>query len=256
MPAVRRKLGEILVGMQALTADKLAKALEMQKIGRQPIGTILIRRGFCKKADVLTAVGMQMGLEPIDLDNFIPPHNVATFIDSRTCETNGCMIAEIDETTRPKKTITLAVTHLTDMAMVDTLARKLNAVIRQKAALHHQIEETIKKVYYAQDFGYDLSFHENSGGFRHVKTADKARAGAAAASPAPDPNAMSHPFDDEQALSFRRPRAADTDKEIDALREQVSTLQMHLNTVIRILAKKGQITREEFAAELAKLSGR
>ncbi len=245
---IRKKLGEILIDQKALTPEHLAKALEMQKAAPMPIGTLLVKRGFCRKGDVLKGLSAQSGLDGIDLETVVMPHNIAAYVDSKFCEANRCLLIEIDESTRPRKTITFAVTTPLNPVVTEDLARKKSVAVRQKIALQAQIDEQIKKAFYAQDFGYDLSFHENSGGFRRVKPDEPAPRKA----PPPDPREVSHPFDEEMSAPSR-PRLANTDKEVDAIREQLNTLQLHLNAVIRILARKGSITREEFAAELAKM---
>lgn len=258
MPPPRKRLGEILIEARALTSEQLVRALEMQKTNKLPVGTILIKRGFCKKADVLAALSRQTGLESVDLETVTPPHNAAAYVDSRFCEQNACVPIEIDETARPRKIITLAVSTIINPLVIEEIGRKNNAVVKLKVGLHHQIDDLIKKIFYAQDFGYDLSFHENSGGFRRVTPEEKARMKAAPPPPKADsdPGFVSHPFDENAVSGVPRPRLANTDKEVDAIREQLNTVQLHLNTVIRVLARKGHITREEFAAELAKLSGK
>ncbi len=251
--AAKKRLGEIMVESRLLQPDQLAKALEMQKTNKLPIGTILIKRGFSKKADVLKALGVQSGLEPVDLEGAVPPHNAALYVNSQFCEKNSCVPIEIDENAKPRKIITLAVSTVINPIVTEEIGRKNNAVIKMKVALHHQVDDLIKKVYYAQDFGYDLSFHE-SGGFRHAKPGEAGKGGPKPPAVETDQNALSHPFDEEAKSAPPRPRLANNDKEIDALREQVNTLQLHLNAVIRVLARKGQITRDEFAAELEKMT--
>jgi len=247
---IRKKLGEILVDQKTLTPEHLAKALEMQKATPMPIGTLLVKRGFCRKGDVVKGLAAQSGLEGVDLETVVIPHNIVAYVDSKFCETNKCLLIEIDENTRPRKTITFAVAAPLSPVITEDLTRRKMVAVRQKIALQAQLDEQIKKAFYAQDFGYDLSFHENSGGFRRVKPEEAAS--PKKAQPPPDPQEVSHPFGDEPSAP-PRPRLANTDKEVDAIREQLNSVQLHLNAVIRVLARKGSITREEFAAELAKM---
>jgi general secretion pathway protein E len=58
---VRRLLGEILVE-SGLSAERLKKALELQKKRGGRIGTLLIRLTFVTEEDVLKALGSQLGL--------------------------------------------------------------------------------------------------------------------------------------------------------------------------------------------------
>jgi len=58
---VKRLLGEILVE-SGLSAERLKKALELQKKRGGRIGTLLIRLSFVTEEDVLKALGLQLGL--------------------------------------------------------------------------------------------------------------------------------------------------------------------------------------------------
>ncbi len=58
---MRRLLGEILVE-SGLTPERLKKALELQKKRGGRIGTLLMRLNFATEAEVLTALGAQLGL--------------------------------------------------------------------------------------------------------------------------------------------------------------------------------------------------
>jgi len=58
---VRRLLGEILVE-SGLAAERLKKALDLQKKRGGRIGTLLVRLNFVTEAEVLTALGSQIGL--------------------------------------------------------------------------------------------------------------------------------------------------------------------------------------------------
>jgi len=58
---VRRQLGEILVE-SGLSPERLKKALDLQKKRGGRIGTLLIRLSFATEAEVLTALGVQLGI--------------------------------------------------------------------------------------------------------------------------------------------------------------------------------------------------
>jgi general secretion pathway protein E len=58
---VRRLLGEILVE-SGLSAERLKKALDLQKKRGGRIGTLLVRLNFVTEADMLKALGTQLGL--------------------------------------------------------------------------------------------------------------------------------------------------------------------------------------------------
>ena len=57
---MRRLLGEILVE-SGLSAERLKKTLDLQKKRGGRIGTLLVRLNFVTEAEVLTALGAQLG---------------------------------------------------------------------------------------------------------------------------------------------------------------------------------------------------
>jgi hypothetical protein len=58
---VRRLIGEILVE-SGLSPERLKKALDLQKKRGGRIGTLLVRLNFVTEADMLKALGTQLGL--------------------------------------------------------------------------------------------------------------------------------------------------------------------------------------------------
>lgn len=67
MARSKKRLGEILIEMGAITADQLNTALGMQKGAGKRIGEILIDAGMVKEEPVAKALAMQFGLEYVDV---------------------------------------------------------------------------------------------------------------------------------------------------------------------------------------------
>src|SRR5689334_4339268 len=73
MKAFRRKrLGEILIEMNALTQDQLAYALDRQRATQERLGVICLSDALISDAVLAEALAQQFGLEHVDLQGFKP----------------------------------------------------------------------------------------------------------------------------------------------------------------------------------------
>lgn len=66
----RKRIGEILIEMNAITNEQLDKALKRQPIARKMIGEILIEDGAISEETLFRGLSTQHGIEFLNLDNF------------------------------------------------------------------------------------------------------------------------------------------------------------------------------------------
>ncbi|HLL90112.1 MAG TPA: hypothetical protein VK324_12490, partial [Tepidisphaeraceae bacterium] len=77
MARQQKKLGEILIDLQATTAKDVARGLEHAKSKNLRIGEALVDLKLCSDAMVYKALAMQHGLEYVDLSkDSVPPNAV------------------------------------------------------------------------------------------------------------------------------------------------------------------------------------
>jgi putative toxin-antitoxin system antitoxin component (TIGR02293 family) len=70
-PEGRKKLGELLVASEAITTEQLDHALSTQKSNRLPLGQTLLKLGFVTDEVMRRALGTQLGIPYLDLDNVV-----------------------------------------------------------------------------------------------------------------------------------------------------------------------------------------
>lgn len=71
-------IGELLIQDGAASADQVKNALRQQRKDRRPLGELLVQLGV-PSARVTVAVGWQLGLAPVDLDDiYIQPEAIDT----------------------------------------------------------------------------------------------------------------------------------------------------------------------------------
>jgi len=67
---VRKPLGQILKEMRLVTESQIQEAVAIQRQRGGAVGTILVTLNYITEQEVLTALGVQAGMEVVDLDNF------------------------------------------------------------------------------------------------------------------------------------------------------------------------------------------
>ena len=66
-PTRRRSLGEILVEQGVITPLELDEALQRQRLTGDFLGRVLVRMELCDEQDILEALGVQSGMERVEL---------------------------------------------------------------------------------------------------------------------------------------------------------------------------------------------
>ncbi len=68
MAAVReRQLGDILIEQGVITPLELDEALQRQRLTGEMMGRVLVSMGLCEEQDIVEALGVQAGMERVDL---------------------------------------------------------------------------------------------------------------------------------------------------------------------------------------------
>ena len=81
----RRPLGEILISRGGCDQAQIDKALDEQSRHGGHLGDILVAMGNLDPEELTRALGIQVGLEPVDLDELTIPEGVRARMDGATC---------------------------------------------------------------------------------------------------------------------------------------------------------------------------
>ncbi|MEZ5316967.1 MAG: antitoxin Xre/MbcA/ParS toxin-binding domain-containing protein [Vicinamibacterales bacterium] len=138
----RRRLGEILVASGAIDADQLSRALEAQATTRTPLGQTLMALGFITDEVMRRALGTQLGVPYIDLDNVIVDRSLAGLIDQAYATEHLVMpVAQIGNS------LTVAMDDPTSTAIIDDLARRTGWTIAIVTSSATAIRHTLRRLY-------------------------------------------------------------------------------------------------------------
>ncbi len=137
---MRRLLGEILVEA-GLSAERLRKALDLQKKRGGRIGTLLVRLNFVTEEDVLKALGQQLGL-PYQSDLGEIDRELALKLPITYAKK-----AVVIPLRRDDGTILAATSEPLNLSTVDDLSVLLGADIALSLAPSEKILDTINRIY-------------------------------------------------------------------------------------------------------------
>jgi len=96
---VWRRIGDILVGNGVVDGRLIKQALKRQKRDRRPLGELLQELGV-READVIAAIGTQIGRAAVDLDDLNPQQEALATLDGATARRLNVIPVSIDAASR------------------------------------------------------------------------------------------------------------------------------------------------------------
>lgn len=267
MPGLKKRLGELLVEMRVVTPQDVSDAIEEQQVSGEKLGSLLVKRGVCRVADVLAALSSQMGHPSVALAGVMPPHALQTLLESTFAE-ERLVLPIGEESLGRQKIYQIAMANPLDAVTIDEMEFKLQAKVKGFVALESEIRDAIRSYYYAQDYGYDMSFQEDgsvrfTGGAKaeapetvlgqQAPPAQGAKPQAPAAAARPQ-QATRKPHPAATSLSglTQPPAAAPAidPARVAQLEADVARLKTTLSALLRVLAERGVITREDIQTHM------
>jgi len=139
-PFRKRKLGDILMEMNALTPDQLAYALDRQRATQERLGTICLSDGLISDAVLARALAEQFGLEFVDLKGFRPDDAVINAVPPDSMYRYHYIPLELDG-----ETLVVAIADPTDVLTLDEMSLILERPLRLKVAAEGEIGYLMKR---------------------------------------------------------------------------------------------------------------
>ena len=139
----RKRIGEILIEMNAITNDQLDKALKRQPIARKMIGEILIEDGAISEETLFRGLSTQHGIEFLNLDNFELSSELVKQIPESLIKTYKFIPIR-----KEPKSLTIAVFDPTNTRMFDSIKMAtgfmfIKWVLATKSQILHIINDVL-----------------------------------------------------------------------------------------------------------------
>lgn len=139
----RKKIGELLLEVGALDPDQLESALAHQRRWGGRLGRAIVHLGFMREADVLSAVGSQLGVPYVPLWDKAIPREVLTLIPEKVMRSRKVLpLARLSEHRRGP--LVVACPEPSDLRVMDELSFATGLEIRPVLASEDEIEQAIE----------------------------------------------------------------------------------------------------------------
>ncbi|MBS1723660.1 MAG: Flp pilus assembly complex ATPase component TadA [Armatimonadetes bacterium] len=139
---MRKQLGEILLGHKIITPSQLEEALEEQKLTQQPLGKILIAKGWVTDKLLIQALAAQKGVSAWFFENDPPQPNAIQKLNKEVCAANNMLPVMVKA-----DLLVLAMANPDDIEAID-LARNISGNrIEPVMADERRLKEQVEKAY-------------------------------------------------------------------------------------------------------------
>lgn len=249
---VRKRLGELLVERGAISQAQLQAGLSAQQRTRQKLGLTLIQQGVLTEAQLAQVLAESLGLTAVDLQQVEVDWSAVHTLQARFCETHELFPLSIEGKGSSEKRLVVALSDPLNQAAMDEIEFTTGLKVVPCVATHSQVREAILRTYHRVALppgDEDVIVGEEviSASFDLPET-------AATADPALEQLIT------ERMVSSSTPkdrRATAVSKDLAFLfggasenDEAVAKLERKFWALLRLMARKGLITREEFLTEL------
>lgn len=243
----RKRIGELLLERGAISQAQLEAGLSAQKRTRQRLGVTLIQQGVVSEVQLAQVLAQSLSLATVDLSQVQVDWSAVHMLRSRFCEAHELFPFAIDGKGTASKRLLVALSDPLNHAAVEEIEFTTGLSVGPYVSTHGQVREAILKYY-------------------HKKAAAPAPARPAKDDEAPmivgeeiisvlTPMPMDAP--DPHQPPAPKKRADPVARDLDFLfgqrpDEETDTEKVERKfwALLRIMQRKGLITRDEFLAEL------
>ena len=268
----RKKLGEILLERGIIDQDQLNSALAYQRQWGHRLGVALVAKGFITEGMLCKILGEVMSLPAVDLSKVDFEPEALRLVPFNTCENND-LIPFALETGRGKDSLVVAMADPMNLAIIDEIEFTTGLKVRPVLATISAINSAIRKYYR----GMNTTIKPMS--LFRKQTKDTGRmvlvrpGGEAEEVDTSTGQQAQKAVDDEQIQdqvqrikARRAQQVAQSTERIsseEAMQdylaevqtselEAIHKLEKYFWALMRVMAKKGMITKDEFLREMDK----
>ncbi len=262
----KKRVGEVLLERGAITQAQLDSALSEQKRTRRRLGATLIERGVISEAQLASVLAESLGLSAVDLQVVSVDWSAVHLLRARFCEQHELFPFAIEGKGTAQRRLVLAMADPLNQAALDEIEFTTGLAVQARIATHSQIRAAILRYYHKEGGGPAASVGPLLAPAAHDE-ADVVVMGEEIISqanviPAPPPRVVDPGLEEliaqrAQQQTTQKKKGDPLLKDLDVLfggrpqdDDAVEKLNKKFWALMRIMARKGLITRDEFQQEL------
>lgn len=282
----RKRIGELLLERGVVSREQLEEGLAHHRATKQRLGVALIQRGFVSEDQLATALGEALAIPVVDLKAAPVDWSAVHMLRARFCETHDLFPYEF-EVVRGRKQLVVAMSDPLNVPAIEEIEFTTGLKVSQRLAPLSQVRAGILRYYHKvnpEDAPDGSMTIIQRGGAQHVVEVD-----APATKVPPAQQLPPTKLDDEEVIvgeeleagqevtartaladlisereAQRRQRKKDASsrpiasasRDLDFLfgvrseDDETEALERKFWALMRIMARKGLITKDEFQQEL------
>ena len=250
----RKRIGELLLGRGAITPAQLEAALAAQRERRQRLGAVLIAQGAITERTLAQVLSEALGLPAVQLDRVQPEWSAIHMLRARFCEQHELFPYAL-ESQRGRRHLLVAMSDPLDVAAVEEIAFTTGLEVGAHVAPASEVRAAILRYYHKvspADAGGapEQGPRVGAGGTplqleaveQELPTLEMDEADAVVEG-VPDTVIVGEALQADLAYLLGGPRPPREASDVEELERKFWAL-------MRIMARKGLLTREEFVREL------
>lgn len=243
----RKRIGELLLERRAITQQQLDAGLAAQKRTRQRLGVTLVQQGLISEVLLAQVLAQSLGLGTVDLGQVTVDWSAVHMLRARFCETHELFPFAIDGKGTANKRLLVAMSDASNQVAIDEIEFTTGQKVAPYVSTHSQVRAAILRYYH-----------------KHSPAEAAARAKTLASTPPPPPREEDEAptIMGEEIISVANPmpepavKKTGVAKDLDFLfggrdvESEAETMDRRFWALLRIMQRKGLLTRDEFLAEL------
>ncbi len=143
-----RNLGDILIEQDVITPTQLEEALERQRMTREFLGRTLVGMGYATEQDIINALGIQQGMEQVELSKLSIPDEVLETVSADIAQFYNIVPIRMES-----GVLTIAMADPLNINILDDLKVILGFDIVGAISTHSEIAVAIERLYGQQADG-------------------------------------------------------------------------------------------------------
>jgi predicted HTH domain antitoxin len=254
----RKRIGELLLERKLISEEQLEAGLIAQKRTRQRLGITLIQQGLLTEAQLADVLATSLGLPSVDLSKVQVDWSAVHMLRARFCENHEVFPFAIDGRGTATKRLLVAMSDPLNQPALDEVEFTTGLQAAPCVATHSQVREAILRYYHKVAASASTPTPGAGATMRLISSSPDAE----------DPVVVG-----EEILSLgnqipadvkvptkpatrRKKREVEMSKDLEFLfglkgdADDVESMERRFWALLRLLQKKGLVTREEFLNEL------
>lgn len=141
----KKRLGEILVDLGVVSPLEIDEALERQRLNGELLGRILVDMQLCEEQDIVEALGVQSGMERVDINKMQVSDEVLSLVPADMARFYNVAPVRMRD-----GVLTVAMADPLNLSVLDDLRQVLGRKIEGAVSNPHDVHEFIANNYSSQ----------------------------------------------------------------------------------------------------------